>query len=37
MCTGAWAVESEGRLGEMDLLFIGLIYCTILERRRSSD
>jgi hypothetical protein len=37
MCSGGWIVESERTLGEIDLLFVGLIYRTILERRRSSD
>ncbi|MBT7817532.1 MAG: hypothetical protein HN566_12425 [Polaribacter sp.] len=37
MCEGGWCVEVQGAFTETDLLLIGLIYHTILERRRSSD
>ena len=37
MCEGGWRVEGQVAFAETDLLFIGLVYHTILERRRSSD
>jgi hypothetical protein len=37
MCEGGWFVEDQGAFTDTDLLLIGLIYHTILERRRSSD
>ncbi len=36
MCEGGWFVKDDGSLQETDLLFIGLIYHTILKRRSSS-
>ena len=37
MCEGGWFVRDQGTLEDTDLLFIGLIYRTILERRRRSS
>ena len=37
MCEGGWFVKDQGTFDETDLLFIGLIYRTILERRRRSS
>jgi hypothetical protein len=36
LCNGGWAVGDVGALQETDLLFIGLIYHTILRRNASS-
>lgn len=36
VCDGGWQAISRGNMNEFDLLFIGLIYRTILERRRNS-
>ena len=36
MCEGGWYVKDSGLLEETDLLFIGLIYHTILKRRSAS-
>jgi hypothetical protein len=36
LCNGGWAVQGDGMLQETDLLFIGLIYHTILRRNSSS-
>jgi hypothetical protein len=36
LCSGGWAVEDEGSLKETDLLFIGLIYHTIVRRNASA-
>ena len=35
-CEGGWFVKDDGSLQETDLLFIGLIYHTILRRRSSA-
>ncbi len=36
-CEGGWYVEGDRDLALTDLLLVGLIYHTILERRRNSD
>ena len=36
LCNGGWAVHGEGMLRENDLLFIGLIYHTILRRNAAA-
>lgn len=36
-CCGQWHVMTKGGNSPTDLLFVGLIYQTILERRRSAD
>jgi hypothetical protein len=35
-CNNGWAVQDRGSLGETDLLFIGLIYHTILRRNAAA-
>ncbi|HMC64719.1 MAG TPA: hypothetical protein VKI65_07255 [Gemmataceae bacterium] len=36
LCNGGWAVQDDGTLQETDLLFIGLIYHTILRRNAAA-
>jgi hypothetical protein len=36
LCNGGWAVQGDGILRENDLLFIGLIYHTILRRNAAA-
>lgn len=36
LCNGGWAVQDDGTLQDTDLLFIGLIYHTILRRNASA-
>lgn len=36
-CEGGWRVEDDGTLDATDLIFTGLIYHTVLQRRRSSQ
>jgi hypothetical protein len=36
LCNGGWAVGDDGSLRETDLLFIGLIYHTILRRNAAA-
>jgi hypothetical protein len=36
-CEGGWLVEDSGELAASDLILIGLIYHTILERAKRSD
>ena len=36
VCEGGWYVRDHGSLDEADLLFIGLIYHTILQRRATA-
>src|SRR5262249_11715161 len=36
LCNGGWAIEDTGSLRDTDLLFIGLIYHTILRRNASA-
>lgn len=35
-CNGGWAVSGDGKLQDTDLLFIGLIYHTILRRNAAA-
>jgi hypothetical protein len=36
-CEGGWFVDAADHLARTDLIFIGLVYHTILQRRRNSD
>ena len=36
LCNGGWAIADKGSLQETDLLFIGLIYHTILRRNAAA-
>lgn len=37
LCEGGWRVEDTGALDATDLVFVGLIYHTILQRQRNNN
>jgi len=36
-CEGGWEIEDKGTLDATDLVFVGLVYHTILQRQRNSQ
>lgn len=37
LCEGGWQVEDDGTLDATDLVFVGLVYHTILQRQRRNN